>query len=134
MVGALVGLDEGETDGDVEGLDVGLLVGEAVQPPLEVGDPSLHALVAARLCVFFAISGASLSLFALPSTLSFLALPNRRSFRCVKESRIYKYTGECMLNMRTLHHIEMHKMCAFLLTLRFPTPNGTVFSSLPLRF
>ena len=98
-VGALVGLDDGETDGDVEGFDVGLLVGEAVQPPLEVGDPSLHAL-AARLCVFFAISGASLSLFALPSTLSFLALPNRRSFRCDNvESRIYMYTGECRVDM-----------------------------------
>ena len=81
-VGALVGLDDGETDGDVEGLDVGVPVGEDVQSPLvEPLVESLHALVA-RLCVFFAISGASLSLFALPSTLSFLALPNRRSLRC----------------------------------------------------
>ena len=79
-------MDDGETDGDAEGLDVGVLVGEDVQSvePLVV-EPlveSLHALVAVRLCVFFAISGASLSLFALPSTLSFLALPNRRSLRC----------------------------------------------------
>jgi len=82
-VGALVGLDDGETDGDAEGLDVGVLVGEDVQSPLvEPLVESLHALVAVRLCVFFAISGASLSLFALPSTLSFLALPNRRSLRC----------------------------------------------------